>query len=223
MNPGPLSPPKAETPVLAQGQAAGTSSTATPAQLRVVRWTTASWCAALVVVAMVIHYRQETHLAGASNSPWLLLHRQDKILGLAAIALALMTLPLGVFYGRGFAARMRIAQQARAMHMAVSLSALATIVLHIVALWSASALSTYNANALLIPFSYPDDSRFPHPIAAGVLGFWIIAIFGLSYFVRKPLGGIARWRIVHRFVLAGLALAALHSLYLSGPIPGYSP
>jgi predicted ferric reductase len=223
MSPGPYSPVETGSPVPLKEDHAGSTpgGVVSPAQLRTVRWATAAWCAALVAIVVIVHSRQEAKQVGAAESLWVFLHREVATLGLAAVALALLTLPFGLFYGRGFAARMRIAPQARAAHMAISLSALASIVLHIVALWSGYRLTWRNANDLLVPFAHSGDSRFPYPTAAGVLGFWLITLFGLSYFLRKRLGGAARWRVAHHLVIAGLALSVLHSVYLHGLIPGW--
>ncbi len=119
------------------------------------------------------------------------------------------------------AARMRIAPQARAAHMTISISAITTIALHVVALGVGTPFTGKLVARLAIPYYWPEHAVLA-PTGAGVLGFWLIALFGLSYSVRRRIGGERRWRIAHHLVLAGVALAVLHAAYWSGLIPGWA-
>jgi DMSO/TMAO reductase YedYZ heme-binding membrane subunit len=42
-----------------------------------------------------------------------------------------------------------------------------------------------------------------------VLSIYLVALLGPTYYGRRRLG-LKRWRIAHRFIGAGLALAILH-------------
>jgi predicted ferric reductase len=45
--------------------------------------------------------------------------------------------------------------------------------------------------------------------ALGVVSVYVLALLGPTYYARRTLGW-QRWRIAHRFIAAGLALAILH-------------
>ncbi len=47
---------------------------------------------------------------------------------------------------------------------------------------------------LAVPY-YTRDGALPESAGAGVLGFWLIILFGLSYFLRQRISGERRWRI----------------------------
>jgi len=45
----------------------------------------------------------------------------------------------------------------------------------------------------------------------GIVAGWLVALLGLSYYLRAHLG-VSRWRAVHRFTLLAYALAVVHTL-----------
>jgi sulfoxide reductase heme-binding subunit YedZ len=45
----------------------------------------------------------------------------------------------------------------------------------------------------------------------GIVAGWLVALLGLSYYLRGRLG-VSRWRAVHRFTLLAYALAVAHTL-----------
>ena len=140
------------------------------------------------------------HVAAAMNT-WTAVSRS---LGLAALALLAFTLPVGLLFGRRLVARDRRAE-VRAAHMTLSLSGLSVAVLHVVTLLGATQLAP-DAARLLVPWLWPYRQT---ATALGVLSIYVVALLGLTYYTRRALGW-RRWRIAHRFIAVGLALAVLH-------------
>lgn len=128
----------------------------------------------------------------------------SRSLGLAALALLAFTLPVGLLFGRRLVARDRRAE-VRAAHMTLSLSGLSVAVLHVVTLLGATQLAP-DAARLLVPWRWPYRQT---ATALGVLSIYVVALLGLTYYTRRALGW-RRWRIAHRFISVGLALAVLH-------------
>jgi predicted ferric reductase len=89
--------------------------------------------------------------------------------------------------------------------MTVSLSGLVVIALHVVTLLGATALAP-SFERLLVPWVWPYRRTVT---ALGVLSVYVLALLGPTYYARRTLGW-QRWRIAHRFIAAGVALAILH-------------
>jgi methionine sulfoxide reductase heme-binding subunit len=147
----------------------------------------------------VFHHHE--HRVVAAMNTWTAVSRS---LGLAALILVAVTLPVGLLFGRRLVSLNRRAE-VRAMHMTLSLSALAVIALHVLTLLGASALGP-RIDRLLIPWLWPYHRT---ATALGVLSIYVLALLGPTYYARRTLG-LQRWRIAHRFIAAGLALAVLH-------------
>jgi predicted ferric reductase len=89
--------------------------------------------------------------------------------------------------------------------MTLSVCALVATALHVVTLLGASRLAPDVAR-LLVPGLWPYHGT---ATALGVASAYALAVLGPSYFARRT-AGARRWRIAHRFVAVGLALAILH-------------
>ncbi len=144
--------------------------------------------------------QHERHLIAAVNT-WTTVSRS---LGVAALVLVAVTLPVGLLFGRHLVAARRRAQ-VRATHMTVSLSGLVVIALHVVTLLGASTLAP-NVERLVVPWLWPYRRT---ATGLGVLSVYVLALLGPTYYARRALGW-RRWRIAHRFIATGLALAVLH-------------
>jgi predicted ferric reductase len=178
--------------------------------LRAVRLSTALACAAFTAVVVIArgtgrHRRfevrgHEHHLVAAMNA-WTAVSRS---LGLAALVLASATLPIGLAFGRRLVVARRRGQ-IRAVHMTLSLSAVAVTALHVATLMGATQLAP-DVGRLLVPTLWPYRQT---ATALGVLSVYVFALLGLTYFARGALG-LRRWRIAHRFIAVGLALAIVH-------------
>lgn len=95
----------------------------------------------------------------------------------------------------------------RVSHEALSLAAIAALLLHAAALLGDSYFHPSVAD-LLIPFQM--DYKEPY-MAIGIIGGWAMVIFGLSYYLRERIG-IARWKIIHRFTALAWILGVVHTL-----------
>lgn len=175
-----------------------------------VRLGTALACAAFTAALVLIRggarparlvLREHEHRVIAAMNTWTAVSRS---LGVAALVLIAVTLPVGLLFGRRLVAA-RLRAQVRAVHMTVSLSGLVVIALHVVALLGASTLAPSVAR-LLVPWVWPYRRT---ATALGVLSVYVLALLGPTYYARRTLGW-QRWRIAHRFIAAGLALAILH-------------
>jgi methionine sulfoxide reductase heme-binding subunit len=161
--------------------------------------------AALASVAVIVGLwvvRVGIHLPGGyDGSTSSVFADSSRALGIAALVLAGAALPIGLAVGRRMVHGGRAAQ-VRALHRALALWALAAIGLHVLALVGATALGP-SVVRLLVPFAWPYRTV---ATGLGVLAAWVIVALGLSYYQRRRIGA-RRWRIAHRFVVVGLALA----------------
>ncbi len=130
----------------------------------------------------------------------------SRSLGLAALVLVSATLVIGLAFGRRLVV-MRRRGQIRAVHMTLSVCALAVISLHVATLMGAAQLAP-DVGRLLVPALWPYRRT---ATALGVISVYVLLLLGPTYFVRRSLG-LRRWRIAHRFVAVGLVLAAVHVL-----------
>lgn len=184
------------------------------------RWTTACLCGSFVAAGVAVNSIRllQTYTFASVKA---FIGAQVDVLGLLGIALAVITLVFGVSYARGIAERLGAdASQVRAAHMTLAASTLATVALHVLAIAAGSSF-TVSATRLLVPFVWPQRGGFPYPLAAGIIGLWVVALFGLSYFARRRLRGHDRWRRLHHVVLIGVALGLVHTVFLIGWFPGW--
>jgi len=178
--------------------------------LGAVRLCTALGCAAFTVAVVVVrgggrHRRfvvrgHEHHLVAAMNG-WTAVSRS---FGVVALVLVSATLPIGLSFGRRLAAARRRAQ-IRAVHMTLSVCALAVITLHVATLMGAAQLAP-DVGRLLVPALWPYRRT---ATALGVISVYVLLLLGPTYFARRSLG-LRRWNIAHRFIAVGLALAIVH-------------
>ena len=95
----------------------------------------------------------------------------------------------------------------RAIHEALSLTALAMVALHGVSLLGDSFLNP-GLGGIAIPFA---GAYRPLWTGTGIVAGYGLAALGLSYYARDRIGA-ARWRRVHRLTALFWLLALLHSL-----------
>jgi sulfoxide reductase heme-binding subunit YedZ len=95
----------------------------------------------------------------------------------------------------------------RVTHEALSVAAIATLVLHAATLLGDSYFHP-SVGDLVIPFQL--DYKEPY-MAIGIIGGWAMVICGLSYYVRERIG-IARWKVLHRFTAVAWILGVIHTL-----------
>ena len=125
--------------------------------------------------------------------------------GIAALILASASVGVGasisgrLVRGRG--------PDLRVTHEALSVAALAALVLHAAALLGDSYFHPSVA-ALTIPFVSSYRAPF---MALGIIAGWGMVVFGLSYYLRERIG-VARWKLLHRFTAVAWILGVIHTL-----------
>lgn len=92
-------------------------------------------------------------------------------------------------------------------HEQVSVAALIAIAVHALLLLGDGYLHP-TFSQLTIPFTI--DYR-PVFVGLGIIGAYVMAILGLSFYVRARIG-TARWKKLHRWTITGYALAVVHTL-----------
>jgi sulfoxide reductase heme-binding subunit YedZ len=125
--------------------------------------------------------------------------------GIAALLLASAAVGLGLALG----GRLRIgpAQDLRPLHEALSLAALAALVVHAVSLLGDGFLHPSVAD-IAVPFA-GDYQRFWQSV--GIVAAWMLLLLGLSFYARARIG-VQRWRSLHRWTALAWILSIGHSL-----------
>ena len=127
--------------------------------------------------------------------------------GVSALVLASIAVTAGLAMGaRGGLVKGRAAQL-RTLHEALSLATLAAIVLHGLALLGDGWL-----RPSLVDIAVPFASGYrPFWTGLGIVGGYGLAALSLSYYARARIG-VARWRVLHRFVAIFWLLGVVHTL-----------
>lgn len=125
--------------------------------------------------------------------------------GTAALLVSSVSVGVGLMMGgrllKGRSVELRIT------HEALSLATLVALLVHAVSLLGDHYLSPSLAD-ITIPFA----SSYKQPwMAIGIVGGWLLAILGLSYYARARIG-VARWRRLHRFTALAWLMGVAHSL-----------
>jgi sulfoxide reductase heme-binding subunit YedZ len=161
----------------------------------------------MAVIVAVWTVRVGIHLPGRhGGASATVFADSSRALGIAALMIACAALPIGLIVGRRLTpARGRA--EIRDLHRTVALWVLAAIALHLLALIGARTLHP-SVIRLAVPFAWPYRTV---ATGLGVLGTWVIAALGPSYYLRRRIGE-RRWRIAHRFIGLGLLLGILHTI-----------
>jgi predicted ferric reductase len=120
---------------------------------------------------------------------------------------ALLAASAAVAIGLRMGARTSRNKDLRVWHEALSLATLIALAVHAFALLGDRYLSPSLAD-LTIPFVSSYQRLW---MTVGIAGGWMLAILGLSYYVRARIGP-ARWRKLHRFTALAWLLGVLHAL-----------
>jgi sulfoxide reductase heme-binding subunit YedZ len=127
--------------------------------------------------------------------------------GVVAIVLISLSVGLGLaqsgklLRGRGLPARVKT------LHEALALSGLIAIALHGLLLLGDPYLHPGLAG-IMLPFALASQ---PVWTALGIIGGWLAAVVGLSFYVRRLIG-VAVWRWLHRWTLLVYGLGLVHTL-----------
>jgi sulfoxide reductase heme-binding subunit YedZ len=95
----------------------------------------------------------------------------------------------------------------RVTHEALSLAALATLLVHGLSLLGDGYMHP-SLGDIAVPFLSGYKTFWT---AAGIVAFWMLLALGLSYYARARIGQ-ERWRRLHRFTALAWALGVVHSL-----------
>jgi sulfoxide reductase heme-binding subunit YedZ len=125
--------------------------------------------------------------------------------GIAALVLASASVGVGLLIGGRFVRGH--GPDLRATHEALSLAALAALVVHAATLLGDTYFHASIAD-LTIPFVRNYRGAF---MAIGIIGGWGMLALGLSYYVRERIG-VNRWKVLHRFTALAWILGIVHSL-----------
>lgn len=125
--------------------------------------------------------------------------------GIAALVLASLAVSLGLLMstrllkGRG--------GDLRTLHEALSLSSLAALVVHGLAL-----IGDHYLHPSLVDIAVPFAGSYRTLwTSLGIIGGWAMVVLGLSFYARRWIG-TARWRKLHRFTAAAWLLGLIHAL-----------
>ena len=135
---------------------------------------------------------------------WWLVSRAS---GLVALGLITVSVLLGLAMAAKLSRRPGLQAALNKLHEQLTVAGLIAIGLHGVTLlgdpWLRPGLV-----GIIVPGVIDYRTAF---VAAGIVGGYLAALLGLSYYARKRIGG-RRWRIAHRFVIAAWVLAVVHAV-----------
>jgi predicted ferric reductase len=95
------------------------------------------------------------------------------------------------------------------LHQFASLMGLAFALFHALILMGDKYIN-YNLAQVLVPFN--STGYKPVWVGLGQIGFYLLALVGLSFYVRKRLGN-RTWRLIHYLSFLMFALALLHGIF----------
>lgn len=95
------------------------------------------------------------------------------------------------------------------LHQFASLMGLAFALFHALILLGDKYIN-YDLAQVLVPFN--SSGYQPVWVGLGQIGFYLLAIVGLSFYVRKRLGNRS-WRLIHYLSFLTFALALLHGIF----------
>jgi sulfoxide reductase heme-binding subunit YedZ len=125
--------------------------------------------------------------------------------GIAALILTSLSVCAGLLIGGRVVKGHR--QELRVTHEALSLTALAALVVHGLTLLGDSYLHP-SLGDIAIPFLSSYKTLWT---SMGIVAFWALLVLGLSYYARTRIG-VQRWRRLHRFAALAWILGLAHSL-----------
>jgi sulfoxide reductase heme-binding subunit YedZ len=125
--------------------------------------------------------------------------------GIAALVLSSMTVCVGLLMGGRFVKSRQL--DLRVTHEALSLATLAALAVHGLTLIGDAYLHP-SLGDVSIPFLSGYRTLWT---STGIVAFWLLAILGLSYYLRTRIG-VQRWRKLHRFAALAWIMGIVHSL-----------
>jgi sulfoxide reductase heme-binding subunit YedZ len=127
--------------------------------------------------------------------------------GTAALMLISISLTIGLLMGGRLVRGRGRGADMRTLHESLSLSALAMLALHGLALLGDPYLHP-SPTQIVIPFTI---AYRPLWTGLGIIGGWLLIVLGLSFYWRESIG-VNRWKALHRFTILGWGLAVVHTI-----------
>ncbi|HEX4363926.1 MAG TPA: ferric reductase-like transmembrane domain-containing protein [Solirubrobacteraceae bacterium] len=127
--------------------------------------------------------------------------------GICALVMASLAVTAGLALGGHLGALRGRSAQVRTLHEACSIAALLALAVHGLALLGDAYLKPGIAG-IAIPFA---GAYRPFWTGLGIIGAYGLAALSLSYYARRRIG-VARWRVLHRFVALFWLLGIVHTL-----------
>jgi sulfoxide reductase heme-binding subunit YedZ len=131
----------------------------------------------------------------------------SRALGTVAMGLVGITVAMGLVMSGRLTRRPGLPGWLKVVHEALSLTALIAIAGHGLLLLGDDYLKPGLAG-ITVPFAMPIRTFWT---GIGVVGGWLAAIIGLSFYVRRWIG-VRLWRQLHRWTLLVYALSVGHTL-----------
>ena len=127
--------------------------------------------------------------------------------GTVALLLVTASVLIGMLMASGLLKKPGLKKRLLSFHEHTALVALVMIAVHGITLLGDRTLNPGPAG-ILVPFATPYR---PVYTALGIIAGYLIAALGLSFYIRKRIGG-KRWRQMHRATVAAYVLAVGHAI-----------
>lgn len=127
--------------------------------------------------------------------------------GIVALALITVSVIVGLLMSARILRRRGATARLRRLHEGTTVTGIVAIGVHGVTLLGDSWLHP-GIRGIAVPFAL---SYRPLFTGAGIVGGYLAALFGLSFYVRRRIGA-RLWRRMHRLTVVAYALAVVHSV-----------
>jgi sulfoxide reductase heme-binding subunit YedZ len=127
--------------------------------------------------------------------------------GVTALVMVSLSVGIGLSMAGRVPNRPKLKRHLVAAHEQLALAGLVAIAVHGITLLGDRWLHP-SPLEIAVPFLMGHRPVFT---GLGILGGWLAALLGLSFYVRRRIGP-ARWRRLHRATIAVWALSAIHTL-----------
>jgi sulfoxide reductase heme-binding subunit YedZ len=127
--------------------------------------------------------------------------------GTVALLLVTASVLIGLLMASGLLKKPGLKKRLVATHEHTALIAMVLIAVHGITLLGDRTLNPGPAG-ILVPFQ---TGYRPLYVAIGIISGYLIAALGLSFYIRRRIGG-RRWRQMHRFTVAAYVLGVAHAI-----------
>jgi sulfoxide reductase heme-binding subunit YedZ len=135
---------------------------------------------------------------------WWLASRSAGIVAILCVSLSVI---LGLMMANGLPRRRGAKRRLLAVHESTALAGLVAIAVHGLTLLGDTYIRPSLAN-IAVPFTIGYEPFFT---GLGIVGGWLAALLGLSFYARRRIGP-RLWRRMHRLTVAVWVLAVVHTL-----------